>query len=555
MSIKIDIVKNTISELHFVKQLYFIKQSEAWIVGKVEIAFEGLKNPLDFEFKISFQYPLKSCDAETIIFINKDLVAYNHVMSDGSICMHTSHNINYKEKLIIDFDSLKNWIIKYYLNKENDKNYEHIVINSSSIDDKHYAYFFTNCEDSFSKGEYGLVHLFPLNQGVYQNKTILNFLIQGFVPSLKNKKDCQWSNFYRNHNTICNGAYYFTEKVPALHGKFAFSNFTELSKLLSTDFLDFIHRIEKSNIKKQNGFVFPLFLGYKISGKEIHWQVILLQIGNFPLVGSVQKINERKTSLWHSELIDEKINWGLTRNCSYEYFFGRGVFSDELTKKKILIVGIGAIGSMIARTLTRCGCRYIDYVDYDVKEPENICRSEYNIVNGITNKTEELYRILNEISPFINSKQLCNNYFEFIIKSFYDDKEYRREFVQNLNSYDLILDCSTDNDLMYVLDLLKLNTEIMNISITNHANEMVCAFYPNIYKFVNHQFSNVLENDITDLYEPTGCWSTTFKASYNDINILVQLALKHLNKLIIEKKQKNNFVIKEINNTFKIIEF
>ncbi|MBK7872890.1 MAG: ThiF family adenylyltransferase [Saprospiraceae bacterium] len=66
------------------------------------------------------------------------------------------------------------------------------------------------------------------------------------------------------------------------------------------------------------------------------------------------------------------------------------LFGEKLTNKKILIIGVGAVGSMIAKTLTRGGCRFIDFVDHDLKEPENICRSEYIFSNGITNKTEEL---------------------------------------------------------------------------------------------------------------------------------------------------------------------
>jgi len=97
---------------------------------------------------------------------------------------------------------------------------------------------------------------------------------------------------------------------------------------------------------------------------------------------------------------------------------------------------------------------------------------------------------------------------------------------------------------MYVLSLLDLNVDLINMSITNHAKELVCAFHPNIYQFVNNQFVNVLENDVEDLYNPTGCWSPTFKASYNDINVLVQLALKHINILFENDKPKNNFVIK-----------
>lgn len=450
---------------------------------------------------------------------------------------------------------MKSWIIKYYINKDIDNKYEHIVINESFINDKYYSYIFTECDNSFFKGEYGDVHITSLNNGIYKDKVIHNYLIQGFTSIQEEKKDCQWNNYYKNKIKSVNGFYYFTQDAPATHGKFGFSSYQELSTYLSTDFLNQLHEYEERNLKKSKDTVIPLFLGYKINDTEIHWQVVLLEIGSFPLKGVCQKVNGIKTGKWNSELIDKNITWGLTRNTSYKYFFGRGVFSEKLIKSKILIIGVGAIGSMIAQTLTRCGCRYIDFVDYDVKEPENVCRSEYMIGNGVTTKTHELNRILCEISPFVNTNPLNNDYFEKLVKSFFTDKEYRKKIEQDLNNYDLIFDCSTDNDLMYVLDSLTLNVNIINVSITNHAEEMVCAFYPNIYKFVNNQFSNVLKNDTHDLYEPTGCWNPTFKASYNDINILVQLALKHLNKLILDNKPKNNFVIKNIDNNLKIIEF
>ncbi|MCO7319787.1 hypothetical protein OKE80_10735, partial [Riemerella anatipestifer] len=63
------------------------------------------------------------------------------------------------------------------------------------------------------------------------------------------------------------------------------------------------------------------------------------------------------------------------------------------------------------------------------------------------------------------------------------------------------------------------------------------------YRFVQTQFISILDNDVDDLYNPTGCWSPTFKASYNDINLLVQYALKQINFIYQENKPKNNFTL------------
>lgn len=550
---RFEIIKSTIQKIPFVNKINKIEQREFSIIGNVEILFEELSEPIDFDFKIEKEYPLKSYNSESITFSNIDLLPYSHVMQSGNICIHTSHSTSIEEKLKIDFNSLKAWIIKYYLNKEQDNNYEHIAVEESEISNHKYSFIFTDVKKSFLKGEIGTVRLSLLNDGLHRESNIWNFYVQSF-ETLRTKEItmCEWSDYYINQNTHLEGLYYFLEESPAIHNRFAYSKWNELN--LSSEFLNMLYEIEQINLTNI-GKVIPLFIGYKISTHQIHWEVALLEVGNFPLKGVPERVNDRKTGKWLSAFNSSEIKWGLSRNSSYEYFFGRGKFADSLTKKKILIIGIGAVGSMVAKTLTQCGCTRIDFVDYDIKEPENVCRSEYRFANGITNKSTELEKILFEISPFLNSTRLNNNYFEKLIKSFFSDKDYQLVFKKVLENYDLIIDCSTDNDLMYVLNSIQLETELVNISITNHAKELIFAFNPNIYSFVNNQFSNVLDNDVQNLYEPTGCWSPTFKGSYNDIASLVQLALKHFNRIEKLEKTKNNFVIQEVDNSLKIIEY
>lgn len=546
-------IKTIINKIPFVKSLNDIKQEEFFIVGNVDILFDSLDKPLNFEFTILKEYPLKSFDSESIKFSNPDLIEYNHVMQNGLICIHTSHSRSLENKLHIDFNSLKNWIVKYYINKDIDSNYEHVVVNDSSIEGNIYSFIFSETNNNFNQSEFGSVEMAYLNQGRYRDGSIFNFLVKEFKDCKTHEsKQCNWSNQYSNLETNFEGVYYFYDNPPAVYNKFVYNTWNEFQ--FSQDFLDFLFKLE-TEIQYSEYKSFPLFIGYKISETEIHWQVSILEIGNFPLKGIPIKIDGKKTGKWKTDLVGEKINWALSRNASYQYFFGRGKFSNELTDKKIMIIGIGAVGSIIAKTLIRCGCKFIDFIDHDIKEPENVCRSEYFFKNGIANKTYELEKILYEISPHANCKGLQSNYFENVIKSFYTEDEFKMHLENDLEYYDLIIDCSTDNDLMYVLNSLELKIDLMNISLTNYSKELVCAFYPNTYSFVNNQFSNVLNNDVEDLYEPTGCWSPTFKASYNDINTMVQIALKRLNKIFSGELSKNNFVIQEIEDQLKIIEY
>lgn len=294
----------------------------------------------------------------------------------------------------------------------------------------------------------------------------------------------------------------------------------------------------------------PLFIGYKTKGHNIHWQAAMLEIGKFPIRG----VKDGK--MYYTELINSNIDWLLTRNCSYNNFFGRGRLDDKLISKKILIMGLGAIGSMVATTLTRGGCINISLLDYDVKEAENVCRSEYFFNSGVNNKTNDLASLLTNISPFIEVKSLKDEFsiaLNYYLKSLHDNDGNKLPLEAFLNEFDLIFDCTTDNDLMFALSKLSIVADLIVLSISNHASELVCGVKPNYYEFITDQFENKLDIDQKDLYNPTGCWSPTFKASYNDINTLVQFAIKNINLQYKQKRDLRNFVLKtSFDNGFEI---
>lgn len=536
---RIHTINQCIEELSFVTLTSPFELEGICLKGEVEISFKELQTPLSFEVEIYPQYPFRFRDEETIKFVNKSLLEYGHVMGNGTICIHTSHSVHLKEKLITDFNSLKNWIEKYYLNKDDDQHYEHLITSHDIFKNSKYAFMFTNVDYTFKQNEYGFVDLSPLNDGVSNGITIQNYIIQrftnrqGVAPKYSN-----WSSHYKNLSYVSQGIYVYIEKPPSTHDRFIMMNWGNLNTLLKQGFIEFLHNHQKSRInKQQEGYIMPLFIGYKIPNDEIHWQVALLEVGKFPIKG----VKENKKNA--TKIIPRKINWGITKNASYSYFFGRGAFSNKITTKKILIIGTGAIGSIVAHTLAKGGCLKIDLCDYDVKEPENICRAEFKFVNGIIEKVEELKISLSQISPFVEVGSVNQPYFDIVSKALFDNPKVQRRLESFLNSYDIIFDFTTDNDLMYILNQLKLSCDLINMSITNKAKEFICAFYPNMYGFVTKQVEELIEQDTEDMHNPTGCWSPTFKASYNDINVLVQYALKHINLLYEHDLSKNNFVI------------
>lgn len=548
MDERLNKIQQVISDLNGVSiEIPFRTDSDFNIVGKIKVLLDDGEETLVFDVRIYPEYPLKRLETESITFLNSDLLEYGHVMGDGSICIHTSHNIDLKKKIEIDINSLKRWIVKYYLNKENDNHYEHIILQPKEFKNTHFSYLFTEVNYTFTRNQFGFFEYSVIKDGLYFDKTINNNIVQNFKdPFSRIITECKWSNFIKHLGNKNIGLFVFLDTPPTTGKKFAISNWKNLESLITQDFLKFLYNVQKNN-QKIKGNPIPLLVGYMISEVEIHWQAAILEIGKFPIESF------KENQVWKGSFIDESIRWCITRNCSYNYFFGRGKLADNITQSKILIIGVGAIGSIVAATLTRCGCTSISIVDFDIKEPENVCRSQYSFLTGLCNKVDDLSNELFRISPFVEIGILDSSMLHFYSKVLQGIDTGKCKLEESLTNYDLIIDCSTDNDLMYVLNQLDLK-RLLTMSITNNAKELVCSVEPKSYDWVMHQFENVLENDLEDIHNPTGCWSPTFKASYNDINTLVQFAIKHLNlKFSDGGKVLRNFVLKtEDENGFNI---
>lgn len=523
-------------------------------VGRIKMAGPGYE--LEFDVSVYSMYPFQFFETETIQFSNEDLMEYGHVGIDGKICIHTTHSPVVSIKLTKDVASLREWINKYYLGDKDDNHYEHLRLPAFNGSKTKQVLCFTDTDHIFEAGDSGhfsfsvLTHSKAFDQF---EKNVDTFLLQHFEYN-KTIFPCRWSNAYKETANLHKGLYVFLERQPTWAKHFAFETWDEFQQLAPKLLLYYLNDLKQKEKKKKSiEPYFPLLVGYNIPNQENteqipHWQLINVPFTNIPVHGIADKWGN-----WTGEFTQETINWQETKNCSYENFFGRGKMSEVITSAKILIIGIGAIGSAVAVTLARCGAKELGFIDYDSKEPENVCRSEYFFSTGITAKVAELSEIISTISPFCNinlAQKLWG-----VAKL--NDTEYLKAFGALLNKFDIIFDCSTDNDVAYILDKINPISTIINLSITNHAKELVCAVSPNSYKWMMDIFRQ-LKNDTEDMYKPTGCWSPTFKASYNDINVLVQYAMKHLNIRLEQNLGLRNFYLSTFTErefTIKINQF
>ena len=540
------IIAETIGKLGGIELKGKISETEIKsLVAEIEVEVGIIKHL--FKMEIYEPYPFQFHDNETIRFTNKEFLDIDHVNSDGSICIHTNnYPDSLEEKLILDLNGLISWVKKYVIEERKDDHYEHIVVPFRSHDDKTRHFLFTDVAGKFEKGYHGLCSYSLLANTELQNSIGETYILKEFGPPISAK--CDWSEFYSNSKYNI-GFFIFSDPPVSLKNpRFAAENWIELKQILSPDFLQQIWLETKRNKKIRNSSFIPIFFGYTIAKNKVHWQVATFLRDEQPYY-TVKDENGN----WRGELHDAEINWSETFDCSYDLFFGRGKLTDHLVSKKIMLVGCGAMGSIISESLVRGGVRHIALVDYDKKEPGNISRSNYKFINGVTDKTHELGLQLMTISPFVDvmySNKLTDN-----IKLYkYGDPKSREILVHQLNEYDFIIDCSTDNDLLFILDDLKLNSQVISIGITNHARELVLTTGTNLYKKTGQIFDQ-LDQDKDDLFNPTGCWSPTFKARHTDISLLASAALNEIDHRLSSNQELKNFYVSRNENKIEICRY
>lgn len=232
-----------------------------------------------------------------------------------------------------------------------------------------------------------------------------------------------------------------------------------------------------------------------------------------------------------------------------QMFFGRGSFSPVFSKKKIALVGLGAIGSMVAESLCRSGVSVIGLWDTDIVEPGNICRSAYTLSDMGESKVLATKKRLLSINPFISAKEIhCGgkwiydwdhpNRIEFVGGSFYGNVNYssQEDVIKEIKNYDLIIDCTASNEMLHFLSYAVPEKQIISLCITNHASNLLCITNRDGNPFeLRKAYLSRIEQDTKNFYlEGSGCYSPTFLATHSDISALVCMTLKELNLSMME---------------------
>lgn len=484
------------------------------------------KDTLTFNVEIPHSFPLGGAQS-CIKFYSSDTEGYLHVNLDNSICLHSSLSADIKVRLKFEFELLFEWIQKYYIEEQKEEQYQYLLL-PSNINEHYHHLFYTDIDKVFNKNDCG-----------YFDFSLMGY--DSIIVQCIGNSEIGWSKDIKSFKKDI-GFWIFIADEPIVKRRKVALKWSELDRYISKNAIERLcNYLNQKKMKTDEIHVIPLMIGYfiKKDKNEIHWEMIKLPVvDDFPI-----EINF-KNGCKDYQFNDSQIRWQNSTNLSYDRFFGRGKISDKITEKKILIIGTGALGSNLALMLAKGGVRELALCDFDIVESGNLCRANFDLFDIGKHKVTATRDNLIELSPFINVECL------FEIQKVMPYSPKFQEVKIKIEKYDLIFDCSTDNEIAYMLDVMKPNCHIINLSITNKANKLICAANSNISEKKNHLIEKEDEHKAL-LWVGTGCRYPTFEASNLDIQVLLNYALKNIECQFANDEYLTSFIIRNINNAKK----
>ena len=344
------------------------------------------------------------------------------------------------------------------------------------------------------------------------------------------------------------------KKIPQSHKKLILEELKEVKKeIITNNGIKYIedpwHKVSEELMTEEEEkvedwcqfgqYVYDYFVVGFEHGKEIQWVLFFTNPASIKNNQISYDIKIRTINI--DSLVSIKMGKASPQYITKEMFFGRGALCPILAGKHIALVGLGAIGSIVADVLTHSGIQYIGLWDGDIVEPGNICRSSYQLRDLGQSKVDAIKTKIQSINPFVNISEVIPhgywsydaNFSNYVNGTFYGNVNYnnQEEAVKQLDNFDLIIDCTGSNEMLHFLSYAASNIDIISMCITNHANDLLCITNKDGNPFeLRKAYLSRIEQDTKNFYiEGEGCYSPTFLANNCDIASLVNLALRDLN--------------------------
>lgn len=271
------------------------------------------------------------------------------------------------------------------------------------------------------------------------------------------------------------------------------------------------------------GFPFPIRIGE--SDSRYHWQGIKLPPLRVKPPGVARRRVQHHLRIDPSRALTGDIAWLPSHNWAPSELNSRGQLPEWVRSSHVVVLGIGAVGSVLAELLVRGGVHDLTLIDDEHVEAGNLARHALTLADLKANKAERMADRLRMVSPHTRVAVIA----ETPGAAEWQDLDRTHEHL-------LILDCTANNDAAHGLAdaSFRASTRFGSISFGLRANplyvftaegqrfpamDMLRALEP-------HLMATAAETREEDLpREGAGCWHPIFPARADEVTQAVSMAL------------------------------
>ena len=233
---------------------------------------------------------------------------------------------------------------------------------------------------------------------------------------------------------------------------------------------------------------------------------------------------------------NRKIKWVKTENWNKDQITKRGVLRKEITDSKILLVGCGALGSLLADQIVRLSCKQLKLVDGEKLHVGNLSRHSLLFTDVENFKAEALCKKLNTILPFVKV-------------TFDHDtiEEIRRKNPNYVDDFNIIIE-ATGSDSVLELISEEAATFPNKIFISVSTGFKADRFFILVYKsgandkslaesfrenFKKWHYKELqASQNAEELVDGIGCWNPLFPARIDDLQMHIGASIKLIEKAV-----------------------
>ena len=333
------------------------------------------------------------------------------------------------------------------------------------------------------------------------------------------------------------------------------SNWKELREVLRKQERDLDELLKSSLRLIRSEAIQFLIIGFPIpsevgsSPSRIHWQGLKMPVLSHGKE-TPKGFRHNELGYWQrdrTELLRGKYElfWINSGNWSSDQIMTRGRFCQELVSKKVLLIGAGALGSVIGEMLARGGLQELLIVDSDELEIGTLCRHTLTTNELQKSKSVELAHRLNCISPHVQAEAFDGKFPPF-------SEAQSKRFQQ----CDLILDCTGSDIVIQQLREFLWPSEKIFISMSlGMEAKRLFIFAAKGMVFPSESFRSSLtpwlakeRDEYGDKPLPwsgMGCWHPVFPARVDDVWMLAAVGMTCIDTLMRSPSRPEKMMVFE----------